>query len=111
MNTNNITKREVALAIYERTAATIPQKDIVNVIQMTLDYVQEAMMSGRNVEFRGFGTFQLQERKARIGRNPKKPEDTVTIPNRLVVKFSPGKVMKHQLTALHQKHSRSVAAK
>jgi nucleoid DNA-binding protein len=31
---------------------------------------------------------------SRIGRNPHKPEDTVVIPKRRVVKFKPGKEMK-----------------
>jgi nucleoid DNA-binding protein len=36
-------------------------------------------------------------RKSRIGRNPKKPENVVTIPERKVVKFKPGKVMKKRV--------------
>ena len=38
--------------------------------------------------------FEIKVRKPRIGRNPNKPENTVVIPERRVVKFKPGKEMK-----------------
>ena len=40
---------------------------------------------------------EVQKRKPRIGRNPNKPEDEVTIPERYVVKFKMGKILKAQL--------------
>ena len=46
------------------------------------------------MEFRDFGVFEVCVRKARIGRNPNKPENVVTIPERKVVKFKAGKLMK-----------------
>jgi nucleoid DNA-binding protein len=49
------------------------------------------------VEFREFGVFEIAERKARIGRNPNKPQDVVHIPVRKVVKFKPGKRMRQML--------------
>ena len=45
-------------------------------------------------EFRDFGVFEVVTRKSRIGRNPNKPEDTVEIPTRRVVKFKPSKKLK-----------------
>ncbi|HHU14004.1 MAG TPA: integration host factor subunit beta, partial [Lentisphaerae bacterium] len=44
-----------------------------------------------------FGVFEVTTRKARIGRNPNKPEDVVVIPVRRVVKFKPGKRMRDML--------------
>ena len=43
------------------------------------------------------GVFEVTQRKARIGRNPNKPEDVVHIPGRKVVKFKPGKRMRQML--------------
>ncbi len=57
----------------------------------------ESLAKGENVELRNFGVFEVRERKQRIGRNPNKPEQVVTIPSRRVVKFKPGKVMKQQV--------------
>jgi nucleoid DNA-binding protein len=45
------------------------------------------MLEGRHIEFRDFGVFEVVERKARLGRNPKKPDDVFEIPPRRVIKF------------------------
>lgn len=90
------TKRDLVMRIAEETG--LIQQDVYEVIQKTLDYITESLARGEDVEFRNFGVFEVCERKSRIGRNPNKPEDVVTIPIRKVVKFKPGKVMKHQVT-------------
>ncbi len=87
------TKRELVVRIAQETG--LIQQDVYDVIQKTLDYITESLANGEEVEFRNFGVFEITERKQRIGRNPNKPEQTVTIPTRKVVKFKPGKVMKH----------------
>jgi len=95
---NNLTKREIVLEIYEKTG--FPQKQVQQTVQMSLDIILEALAAGRNVELRNFGVFEVQIRKARIGRNPNKPETDVTIPERAVVKFKSGKVLKAQIKQL-----------
>ncbi|MDF3129191.1 integration host factor subunit beta [Kiritimatiellaeota bacterium B1221] len=90
------TKRDLVMRIAEETG--LIQQDVHEVIQKTLDYITESLAKGENVEFRNFGVFEVTERKSRIGRNPNKPDQVVTIPTRKVVKFKPGKVMKHQVT-------------
>jgi len=42
-----------------------------------------ALAAGRNVELRNFGVLEVQVRKARVGRNPNKPETEVIIPHEL----------------------------
>ena len=81
----NLTKREIVLEIYKKTS--FPQKQVVETVQLTLDIIQKALADGRNVELRNFGVLEVQVRKARIGRNPNKPEAEVVIPQRAVVKF------------------------
>jgi nucleoid DNA-binding protein len=61
---------------------------------MTLDIIRDAIARGRDVELRNFGVFEVQLRKARVGRNPNKPEIDVQIPERAVVKFKTGKELK-----------------
>ena len=89
------TKRDLVMRIAEET--NLIQQDVYTVIQKTLDYVTESLANGNNVELRNFGVFEVRERKQRIGRNPNKPEQVVTIPARQVVKFKPGKVMKQMV--------------
>jgi len=91
----NLTKREIVLVIYKQTG--FPQKQIVDTVQQTLDIIQAALADGRNVELRNFGVLEVQVRKQRVGRNPNKPEAEVIIPQRAVVKFKSGKVLKQQL--------------
>jgi len=93
---NNLTKRDIVLKIFERTE-DIPQNKIQEVAQMTLDIILEALAEGRNVELRNFGVFEVQKRKARVGRNPNRPETDVVIPTRAVVKFKAGKVLKSRI--------------
>lgn len=87
-----MTKRDLVLKISQETG--IIQEDVFTVLQKTLDYITEALVKGEHIEFRDFGVFEVTVRKQRIGRNPNKPENVVTIPERRVVKFKPGKEMK-----------------
>jgi len=91
-----LTKRDLVMRISEETG--LIQQDVFAVLQKTLDYIVDALAKGEHVEFRNFGVFTIRERKSRIGRNPKKPQNTVTIPARKVVKFKPGRIMKKRIT-------------
>ncbi len=95
---NNLTKREIVLEIYQKTG--FPQKEVQQSVQMALDIIQDALSAGRNVELRNFGVLEVQVRKARIGRNPNRPETEVVIPTRAVVKFKSGKILKAKLKKL-----------
>ncbi len=92
-----MTKRELVVRISKET--NIIQEDVHAVIQKTLDYITEALEKGDHVEFRDFGVFEVTTRKSRVGRNPRKPQDIVQIPERKVVKFKAGKKMKARVLA------------
>jgi nucleoid DNA-binding protein len=91
-----MTKRDLVVRISEETG--LIQQDVYVVIQKTLDYIVESLTKGETIEFRNFGVFEVRTRKQRIGRNPNKPVQVVTIPERKVVKFKPGKIMKELIT-------------
>ncbi len=93
-----MTKRDLVVRIADETG--LIQQDVAVVLQKSLDYITEALEKGDNVEFRNFGVFEINIRKSRVGRNPNKPEDVVIIPERRVVKFKPGKVMKQRITGM-----------
>jgi nucleoid DNA-binding protein len=94
--TLSMTKRDLVVRIANETG--LVQQDVFMVIQQTLDRIIESLEMGKNVEFRNFGVFEVRTRKQRIGRNPIKPEQIVTIPERKVVKFKPGKIMREVIT-------------
>lgn len=91
-----LTKRELANQISQATGIT--QLQVAQVLQCTLDGIIDALAQERNVEFREFGVFEVIQRQARVGRNPNKPEDVVTIPSRKVIKFKPGKRMREMFS-------------
>ena len=90
-----MTKRDIVMRISTETG--IVQEDVQTVLQKTLDYIAEGLVHGEHIEFRDFGVFDVMTRKARIGRNPNKPNETVQIPERRVVKFKPGKKLKEDV--------------
>src|ERR1019366_6945454 len=86
-----LTKRDLVVRISEETG--LIQTQVFDVVQKTLDYITEALAKGGKVELRNFGVFDVKTRKARVGRNPNKPEIDVPIPARSMVKFKAGKEM------------------
>ncbi len=87
-----LTKRDLVVRISNET--DLGQQPVFDVIQKTLDYITEALARGDKVELRNFGVFEVKVRKARVGRNPNKPETDVPIPARSMVKFKAGKEMR-----------------
>lgn len=92
---SNLTKKEIVSLINEKSGYN--QQEVRDVVQGTLDIISQALLDGRNVELRNFGVFEVQVRRARVGRNPNKPEKDVTIPQRPVIKFKTGKELKEKL--------------
>ena len=93
-----LTKRDLVIRIAEKTGLT--QSQVFDVIQVTLDNILIALAEGVKVELRNFGVFEVKIRKARVGRNPNKPETDVPIPARAMVKFKAGKDMRAEVLKL-----------
>src|SRR5271170_7122528 len=96
-----LTKRDLVVRISEETG--LIQTQVFDVVQKTLDYIAEALSKGDKVELRNFGVFEIKVRKARVGRNPNKPEADVSIPARAAVKFRAGKEMRIEVLKLTPK--------
>jgi len=92
---SNFTKRDLVLQISKETG--IIQAEVFTIIQQTLDAITTALASGRDVELRNFGVFEVRLTKSRVGRNPKKPETDVRIPARATVKFKSGKILRQRV--------------
>ena len=87
-----LTKRDLAATVAEKSG--LNQFQALQAVQSALDGILAALEKGQHVEFREFGVFEIVTRKARVGRNPNKPENTVEIPAHKCVKFKPGKRMR-----------------
>jgi nucleoid DNA-binding protein len=98
-----MTKRDLAIRIARQT--DLNQRDVMNVIQLALDMIVDELAANRGIEFRNFGVFEVKKRQPRVGRNPKAPAKTVKIPERSVVKFKPGKVMRDRVLKIGAKRT------
>src|SRR5579871_2983772 len=96
-----LTKRDLVVRISEETGQV--QQQVFDVVQKTLDQIAGALAKGDKVELRNFGVFDVKIRKARVGRNPNRPETDVPIPARAMVKFKAGKEMRAEVLKLTPK--------
>ena len=72
----------------------INRKDIEKILEIIFLEITDALSRGHNIEIRGFGSYKIRTRKARIGRNPRTGE-SIQIPAKKVPKFRAGKVLKN----------------
>jgi nucleoid DNA-binding protein len=93
-----LTKRDLVVQISNETH--LPQAQVHQVVQLTLDSITDALARSENVELRNFGVLEVRLTKPRVGRNPNKPESSFTIPARATVKFKPGKIMRERVLKL-----------
>jgi len=91
-----MTKAELAHEVAENSDLNKQQAE--GAVQAVLDSIVEALRSGDRVEVRGFGSFCLRERKARVGRNPKTGE-SVQVPAKKVAYFKLGKELKELINS------------
>lgn len=90
--TDKTTKADLAEALSSKLS--ISQKDASQAIDLLWNEIMTAVLSGKTVELRGFGTFELKQRKGKDhARNPKTGESVIT-ENHGVVIFRPGKELK-----------------
>ena len=87
-------KTEFIAAVAEK--AEISKKDAEKAVKAFTDAVAEELAKGGKVQLVGFGNFEVSERPAREGRNPRTGE-TMTIAASKTPKFKPGKALKDEI--------------
>lgn len=84
-----------------RLAENFPQlvaKDAELAVKSILDAMTDALAKGQRIEIRGFGSFALNVRPPRVGRNPRSGEK-VMVPEKRVPHFKPGKELRERVDA------------
>ncbi|MBR5342307.1 MAG: HU family DNA-binding protein [Oscillospiraceae bacterium] len=84
-------KTELVAAVAEKTGAS--KKDSEKLVSAVFETVTNALVAGEKVSMVGFGAFEVKERPARTGRNPRTKE-TIEIPASRAAAFKPGKALK-----------------
>lgn len=90
-----MTKSELILRLADRHRQLM-LRDAEMVVRMVLEEMSETLAKGGRIEIRGFGSFGLNVRPARVGRNPKSGE-TVMVPPKVVPHFKPGKELRERV--------------
>jgi nucleoid DNA-binding protein len=90
-------KQEIATLI-QKEADLDSRKAGEDAYEIILETIRDTLGKGESVSVRGFGTFQVVNRKARTGRNPQTGE-SIKIPATRSVKFTPGKELREAAQA------------
>ncbi len=85
-------KAELVASVAEKTGFT--KKDAETAVNAFVASVEDALVKGEKVQLIGFGTFETRQRKARQGRNPRKPGETIEIAAAKAPVFKAGKALK-----------------
>ncbi|WP_029407530.1 integration host factor subunit beta [Thiomicrorhabdus sp. Milos-T2] len=90
-----MTKSEL-IELIARKQTQFAQKDVEIAVNQIVDSMIDTLSQGERIEIRGFGSFSLHHRKARVGRNPKTGE-TVELDDKRVPHFKPGKALRERV--------------
>ena len=86
-----MTKIELVNAVAEKTG--LSKKDSERAVAAVVASVSESLAKGEKISLVGFGTFEVKDRAARSGINPRTKE-SITIPASKTPVFKPGKALK-----------------
>ena len=90
-----MTKSELIARLAQRYSQLVA-KDAEYAVKMILDAMTQALLAGNRIEIRGFGSFGLNYRPPRVGRNPKSGEK-VHVPEKYVPHFKAGKELRERV--------------
>lgn len=96
-----MTKSELMIRLAELYTANndntvLSAKDVEQSVKIIVDTMTRSLARGQRIEIRGFGSFDLNHRPARVGRNPKTGEK-VAVPEKFVPHFKPGKELRERV--------------
>ena len=95
-----MTKSELIDRLVEKQTH-MSHRDVELAVKLLLNSISEELSTAGRIEIRGFGSFSVHNRPARVGRNPKTGE-AVQIPEKYVPHFKPGKEMRERVNVLDQ---------
>lgn len=86
-----MTKADIAEKIHTTTG--LSKKDAASMMESVFELMKESLESGESIKISGFGSFIVNNKNARKGRNPQTGE-TITIEARKVLTFKPSNVLR-----------------
>lgn len=98
-----MTKSEL-IEVLAKKQPHLALKDVELAVRCVVEHLSETLASGERVEIRGFGSFSLHHRSARLGRNPKTGE-SVALTEKYVPHFKPGKELRDMVDASREHYA------
>jgi len=89
-----MTKADLVELIYERVGSS--KKEAAEVVEVVFEIIRAKLRRGEKVKISGFGSFIVNQKRARRGRNPQTGEP-ITIDPRVVLSFKPSQVLKQSV--------------
>lgn len=99
-----LTKLDLSVSMTEKLG--INRNDAKEIVEIFFEEIRKALERGENVHLSGFGNFDLRDKKARPGRNPKTGE-AYEISARRVVTFHAGLKLKARVKEYKGAHEAS----
>jgi len=87
-------KTELVVLVAEK--AGLSKKDAEKAVTVAFDTIKEALSEGDKVQLFGFGSFEVKDRAARMGRNPRTGE-AMEFPASRIPVFKAGKAFKDEV--------------
>ncbi|MBS1495943.1 MAG: integration host factor subunit beta [Bacteroidetes bacterium] len=87
-------KADLISKISDKTG--IPKVDVLVTLETMFKEIKATLADGENLYIRGFGSFIIKKRAAKIGRNIKK-NIAVSIPEHFIPAFKPAKEFVHEI--------------
>ena len=95
-----MTKSELIQRIAQAQPELV-ERDVALAVNMKLEHMAACLSDGGRIEIRGFGSFSVRFRRARVGRNPR-TGTAVSLPARYAPYFKPGKGLRERLNRPHE---------
>ena len=89
-----LTRADLCEAVLEEVG--LSRQECSSLVERTLELIVESLEQGQTVKLSGFGVFQVREKSARMGRNPKTGEPAAINPRR-IISFRASQIMKSRV--------------
>jgi integration host factor subunit alpha len=94
MSGKTLTRMDLSEAVFHEIG--LSRNESAQLVETVLQHMSDALASGESVKISSFGTFNVRDKAARVGRNPKTGEEVPIYPRR-VLTFRPSHIMKERV--------------
>jgi len=91
---STVTRAQLSEAVYQEVG--LSRNESAELVEAVLNEIGDSLVRGDSVKISSFGSFQVRQKRGRMGRNPKTGEDVPIKPRRVLV-FRASHVLKERI--------------